>query len=297
MKLIYFLPLIFCCNAFAELHGLSLGVAAGDTDNNDLESVTKLDLTYEYWWDGGFELSYKRFKAPKLTNFDTAGLDIFYQNAVTDFLVFSLHGGVTTVLDDSQAFKNGDIAPHLSLGVQWRINNYLGIDFVAESIYGLGSLDTFNSFYLGVSVWPFADDQPAQVFKKIAPSNKTARLDWQDIAALPDAEPISSPIPEKKEKVKPVHSEPVPDSESALALRAPESGYFYVQIGTFGSEQNAQRAAVSAQYSGYKIYQEEVPGKALHRIMAGSFDDLEAAKQAQLLIWRMFDEKPLIVKR
>ncbi|AGM41381.1 Sporulation domain-containing protein [Spiribacter salinus M19-40] len=108
----------------------------------------------------------------------------------------------------------------------------------------------------------------------------------EEVPALPEADLLEDPPEELPEDAAPedvVTSEPVPETDESVPEAEPA---FFVQVGAFGSRENAEGLAARLRDDGFgmRLVEEGGDGQVSYRVQAGPYDDrAEAEEQAQAL--------------
>ena len=119
----------------------------------------------------------------------------------------------------------------------------------------------------------------------------------EDVPMLPDADLLEDPEPDEAITRAPAaEAEPEPEPDEPLPEAAPEpepsdeaataDSAFFVQVGAFGSDENAERLAGRLRDDGFamRVLEESGAGQVSHRVQAGPYDSrAEAEAQAQAL--------------
>lgn len=108
----------------------------------------------------------------------------------------------------------------------------------------------------------------------------------EEVPALPEADLLEDPPEAPSEAPAPedvVTSEPVPETDESVPEAEPA---FFVQVGAFGSRENAEGLAARLRDDGFgmRLVEEGGDGQVSYRVQAGPYDDrAEAEEQAQAL--------------
>lgn len=110
------------------------------------------------------------------------------------------------------------------------------------------------------------------------------------------AQPAEDTLPAPEPVLEPVEpAEPIPAAPAEQAV--PDAGGYLVQLGSFGSQSNADRLKESVEGAGFTAYtaQIESGGKTYTRVIAGPFADKNAANAAKLKLDNLFGLNTLVV--
>ncbi|MDR9454783.1 MAG: SPOR domain-containing protein [Spiribacter sp.] len=116
----------------------------------------------------------------------------------------------------------------------------------------------------------------------------------EEVPALPEADLLEDPpeapseappeeLPEDAAPEDVVTSEPAPEADESVPEAEPA---FFVQVGAFGSRENAEGLAARLRDDGFgmRLVEEGGDGQVSYRVQAGPYDDrAEAEEQAQAL--------------